>query len=240
MRMTDIGASFYEQCAQVISAAEEAELSVTQMQTTPRGRLRMTAPMSFGQRFVTEAVNDYLTYYPDVTVDLDLADRTANLVEEGYDLAIRIGRLTDSTMIARRLCDARAVVVGSPSYFAARSVPRTPADLGAHECLMYSYAADGDAWRFDGPDGPLSVRVRGRLRVNNGDALATAAIDGLGLAMLPDFIVADDIRNGRLVRALEDMCPSLGGVYAVYPENRHLSAKVRVFVEQLEATFSSR
>ncbi len=240
VRLTNVGAAFYEQCAQAVSAAEEAELAVTQMQPTPCGRLRVTAPISFGQRFVVDVVGDYLTYYPEVGVDLDLSDRTTNIIDEGYDLAIRIGRLPDASLIAQHPADPRPAPVGPPTYLAERGTPETPADLGTHDCLLYSDQLSGDHWTFDGPDGEIRVRVHGRLRSNNGDALAAAAGDGLGLALLPDFIVRDEIRAGRLVSVLASMCQRLGGVYAVYPENRHLSAKVRVFVDLLDATFSSR
>jgi len=241
MRLTEVGAAFHDRCAAIVTAAEEAELAVTQLQMTPRGRLRISAPVSLGQRYLTDVVDDYLTLYPDVEIELDLSDRFVDLVDEGYDLAIRVGALPDSSLVARKLADSRRVVVGSPSYLADHGVPQTPADVGAHECLLYTYSqVPADVWRFDGPDGEISIRVHGRLRTNNGDVLAAAAGDGIGIAMLPDFIVAAELRAGRLQAALSDMCQSLGGIYAVYPHNRHLSANVRLFVDELVATFASR
>jgi len=233
LRLTDVGAAFYAQCAEVVSAAQEAELAVTQLQPTPCGRLRVTAPVSFGQRVVVDVVDDFLTFYPEVSVDLQLSDRVANLVDEGYDLAIRIGGAPDSSLVSRHLVETRLVMVGSPSYLAAHGTPQTPADLGAHHCLLQSDRPAPDHWTFDGPDGEYRVRVHGRLRVNSIDALAAAASDGQGLAMLPDFAVRGEVQAGRLVSVLRDMCQRLGAVYAVYPDNRHLSAKVRVFVDLL-------
>ena len=240
MKPTDVGKAFYERCKAIVGAAEEAELSVTELSAVPRGRLRIAAPVALGQRYLNDVVGDYLTLYPEVRIELDLTDRAIDLHEEGVDLVLRVGARKDPSLIARQLLPARQIVVGAPRYFSTHPLPETPADVGAHACLLCGHDTPPDTWRFAGPDGEIAVRVEGRVTSNSLDALAAAACDGLGLAMLPDFVVADELRTGRLLPALDDWCPSLGGIHAVYPHDRHLSAKVRAFVDELVATFSSR
>ncbi|MCA9635137.1 MAG: substrate binding domain-containing protein, partial [Myxococcales bacterium] len=149
----------------------------------------------------------------------------------------RAAELPDSSLIGRRLCGSRRLVVGAPGYFRSRGRPQAPAELADHACLLYAYQASGDTWHLDGPAGPIAVRVRGRLRANNGDVLATAAREGLGLAFLPDFIVAGDLRAGRLEVALAEHCRSEAAIHAVYPQTRHLVPKVRAFVDHLARHF---
>jgi DNA-binding transcriptional LysR family regulator len=233
--LTEVGAAYYERCSAIVDAAREAEAAVTHQQTTPHGRLRLSAPMSFGQRYLDPVIAEFLRGHPNAELELDLDDRTIDVVDEGYDLAIRIGSISESSLVMRELLSSRFCIVASPGYLAKRGSPHTPDELFEHDCLLYSYQRSGDSWRFDGPDGPLQVRVTGRMRANNGDALAQAASAGLGLALLPDFIVEREISAGRLCTVLDDWCQQRVAVHAVYPHNRHLSAKVRVFVDLLEA-----
>ncbi len=237
LRMTEVGAAYFDRCLAVLAAAEEAERAVTRMQGVPRGRLRVSAPMSFGQRYLASSVARFLQDHPEVEVDLDLSDRMVDVVGEGFDVAIRVGALRDSSLIARRLAPSRSLVVGSPAYFHGRGRPRSPEELREHACLLYAYQASGDTWHFRGPSGPTAVRVQGRLRANNGDVLALAAQAGLGLALLPDFIVDADLRTGRLEPALAEFCRSEAVLHAVYPHARHLMPKVRAFVDLLAADF---
>ncbi len=230
--LTEVGQAFYERCARILDDLQEAELAVSRMQTTPTGTLRVTAPFSFGLEYVAPAVTDFLSAHSKLSVDLDYADRYVDIIGEGYDLAVRIGRLRDSTLIARKLAPMVPFVCGSPDYFARHGVPRTPEDLRQHACLLYTLQAGGSSWTFESPEGDeVSIRVEGRVQSNNGDALLSAARAGLGLAVLPDFIVYRDIREGRLQIALPEWINRSSAIWLIYPHNRHLSAKVRLFVD---------
>jgi DNA-binding transcriptional LysR family regulator len=237
LSLTEVGAAFYERCARILAEVEDAELAVGRLQDAPRGTLRINAPMSFGQLHLAPAVADFLDGHPDVAVDLTLNDRLVDLIEEGYDLAIRISQLADSSLIARRLVPMRRIVCGSPAYFARHGVPRHPRDLRQHNCLLYSYLPSVEEWQFVGPDGPVAVRAAGTLKANNGDVLETAMLAGLGVALQPTFIAARDLQAGRLVAVMPDYVNEAASVYAVYPHSRHLSAKVRAFIDFLAARF---
>lgn len=240
LSLTEAGTAFYEGCRQVVNDAEAAEAAVTHLARAPRGTLHVNAPMTFGQNHVAPAIPAFLAQYGDLAVDLQLNDRTVDLVEEGYDVAIRIGRLGDSTLIARRLAPLRTLLVAAPAYLARHGRPTDPMDLHHHECLIYSYLASGRTWHFKGSDGPLRVPVDGRLEANNGDALLAAAREGLGIARLPTFICGDDLRTGALEALLSDWVDtSDSAVYAVYPASRNVSPKVRVFIDFLAARFGA-
>lgn len=237
LSLTETGAAFYDRCARVVAEAQEAELAVTNLQSEPRGTLRVNAPMSFGHLHIAPAIPDFLTRYPEVRVDMTMNDRFVDLIDEGFDVAIRIARLTDSSLIARRLAPDRRVLCGAPAYFAKHGEPRTPDDLATHNCLSYAYVSDTDQWQFIDGEGTRAVSVRGNLRANNGDAIRQALLAGLGVAVLPAFIVGPDVQAGRLKEVLSDYLPNRASVYAVYPHSRHLSAKVRVFVDFLADRF---
>ncbi|MFQ5773456.1 MAG: LysR family transcriptional regulator [Kiloniellaceae bacterium] len=238
LSLTEAGAAFYQACRRVVAEAEAAELAVTHLAAAPRGRLKINAPMSFGVRHVGPALPEFMARYPEVAVDMVLNDRVVDLVEEGFDVGIRIVRLRDSSLIARRLAPNRRVLCAAPAYLAARGAPLSIEELSEHECLLYSYQVPDDSWRFTGPGGERQVRVRGRLRVNNGDALLAAAVGGLGIAWLPSFICGQELRAGRLVHLIPEWGdPGGAPVYAVYPASRNLSPKVRVFVDFLAERF---
>ena len=175
--------------------------------------------------------------HPDVAVELTLNDRIVDLVEEGYDVAVRIARLADSSLIARRLAPCRFVVCASPGYLKRHGQPEHPADLAQHNCLSYSYSAASDEWRLDGPDGSASVQLKGTLQANNGDALCAAAVAHAGIAILPTFITGSDMIAGRLIPILTQYQIPEAAIYAVYPSDRHLSPKVRSFVDFLVRRF---
>jgi DNA-binding transcriptional LysR family regulator len=221
-----------------VDEAEAAEQAVTHLAAAPRGVLRVNAPMSFGFLHVGPALPDFLSTCPELTLDLALNDRRVDLVEEGYDMAVRIGRLADSSLIARRLAPSRLLLCAAPGYLAARGRPSAPEELAEHDCLVYSYRNTSAHWQFRGPDGLRRVKITGRFRVNNGDALLAAVLGGLGVALLPSFIAGDALRAGRLERLLPSWREAEEhSVYAVYPAVRNLSPKVRVFVEFLAARF---
>lgn len=241
LSLTEAGRAFYDGCQQVASAADAAERAVSHLSEAPRGTLKVNAPMSFGRLHVGPALPGFLEAHPDLAIDLVLNDRIVDLVEEGFDVAVRIGRLEDSSLVARRLAPNRRVLAAAPAYLARHGAPDTPEDLARHDCLVYSYQSEGRAWRLRGPEGLRKVTPSGRLRVNNGDVLQAAAVGGLGVAFLPGFLAGADLRAGRLVRLLpawrdaED-----SAVHAVFPESRNLLPKVRVFVDFLAARFGER
>ncbi len=231
---TEIGQALFERCQRIAAEVEEAELAVTRLSAAPRGRLRVNSSMSFGHIFLAPLLPAFQALYPEVTVELTLNDRLVDVVEEGYDLAVRIARLGDSSLIARKLADARRIIAAAPAYLAQHGRPAAPADLAAHNCLTYSYVARPGVWRVGDADGAVhEVAVTGSLHTNNGDALRAAALGGLGIVDLPTFLVGDDIAAGRLVHLFPHYVDRFGGIYAVYPHNRHLSAKVRALVDFL-------
>jgi DNA-binding transcriptional LysR family regulator len=222
----------------VVAEAEAAEQAVTHLASAPRGRLRVNAPMSFGVRHISPALPEFLRRYPELAVDLSLNDRIVDLVEEGFDVGLRIAPLVDSSLVARRLAPNRAVLSAAPIYLQARGTPRDVGELEDHACLIYSYQVVGEAWRLVGPEGERRLKVSGPLRVNNGDAILAAALGGLGVALLPCFICGEDLRAGRLVRVLPDWeAPPDSTISAVFPAARHLSPKVRAFVDFLAERF---
>ena len=238
MSLTEVGRAYLARARAALEQLEEAERAVQSLQAEPRGTLRVAAPMGFGIRHLAPALPDYLKRHPDLGVDLDFNDRQVDLVEEGYDLAIRVARLADSSLVARRLAPCRRVVAAHPDYWDRHRRPARPEELAGHACLIYAYLANPDEWTFRGPDGPIRVRVRGRIRANNGDALVAAAAAGLGVSLVPTFHCSEELAAGRLETVLDDfMDDHAVSVYAVWPHNRHLSAKVRTFVDFLAERF---
>ena len=235
---TEAGRAYHERCVAILAELAEADGMVGALQARPSGRLRVNAPVSFGTLHLAEAIAGYMAAHPQVSIELTLNDRMVDLVEEGYDLAIRIGRLAPSSLVARRLAPCRLVACAAPSYLRRAGAPKAPADLAGHECLGYTYAPTRDAWRFVGPGGEESeVRVRGRLHANNGDALRAAALHGAGIVVLPSFIVGADLAAGRLRRVLPRHEAPPIAIHAVRPQGRHLSAKVRSFIDFLVPRF---
>jgi DNA-binding transcriptional LysR family regulator len=237
LSLTEAGAAYYERCARIVAEAEEADLAITHLQAEPRGVLLINAPMSFGIAHVAPAIPDFLARYPELRVDMSLNDRIVDLIDEGFDLAIRIGALADSSLIARRLAESRMVAVAAPDYLKRHGMPKRPEDLKRHNCLSYSYMPQERQWRFETEAGLRPVAVKGSFRANNGDAVRAAAVAGLGIAVLPSFIVGPDIRSGLLTPLLQDRMPLTTIVHAVYPHNRHLTVKVRAFVDFLADRF---
>jgi len=239
LSLTEAGRAYYERVRQVLADIDDMENAVGDMSARARGTLRINAPMSFGQLHLARAIAAYQNDQPEVEVDLTLNDRVVDIISEGFDLAIRIGRLSESSLVARRLAPVRLVVCGSPAYLERRGVPRIPADLSRHECLRYAYSADVDRWSFEHDGGTDTVRVKGGFSANNGDALRAAALAGRGIILQPTFIVGDDIRAGRLHTVLDDYRVAPLDVHAVYSHRQYLSAKVRTFVDFLAEYFGS-
>jgi DNA-binding transcriptional LysR family regulator len=236
---TEVGLTYYQNCLRILADVEESERAAGNLNATPRGILKVSAPFSFGIAHVAPAIADYLAAHADVSVELVLNDRVVDLLEEGFDLAIRIGELPDSTLIARRLTDTRAVLCASPQYLQRHGEPRGLDDLAGHNCLVYSLSGARGGWHFLDSDGrEEAVPASGRFVANNGDALRVLALRGGGIARLPIFVVADDLAAGRLVRLLPQYEAKRIPVHAVYPHGQFLSAKVRSFVEFIAARFA--
>jgi DNA-binding transcriptional LysR family regulator len=238
LTLTEAGRDYFARTSRVLADLAEADASVSQLQAAPRGRLRVNAPMSFGFLHLAPALGDFLALYPEVELDVTLTDRFVDLIDEGVDVAVRIGTLTDSSLVARRLAAVRLAMCASPDYLKARGTPRTPDDLKDHLLLNNSNIVPSRQWRFVSPDGkPWPVEVKGRLNCNNGDLLRVAALRGHGFVHLPTFIVGDDMKAGRLVSVLEPYISQDLTLNAVYPTARHLSPKVRAFVDFLSQRF---
>ncbi|MBT6096290.1 MAG: LysR family transcriptional regulator [Rhodospirillaceae bacterium] len=237
LSLTEVGQAYFERCRRIIEEAEEAEQAVTHLHAEPRGTLRVNVPMSFGILHVAEVLPAFMAQYPDLSVDLELNDRRVDLVDEGFDMAIRIGKLSDSTLVARRLAPCRIAVVASPDYWTKHGKPAHPEDLKHHRSLIYTLRSRPTEMQFRGPDGLISVNGTGRLRANNGNLLLTAAKAGTGVYICPTFFCGPGLKDGSLEEALIDYPPPETTVYAVWPQSRHLSAKVRAFVDFLVDAF---
>ncbi|MCK6454201.1 MAG: LysR family transcriptional regulator [Alphaproteobacteria bacterium] len=239
--LTEAGRDYYERAQRILAEVEDAEQAASSRVVHPRGLLRVNAPVSFGQTYLTPILPAFMLRWPELKVELTLIDRFVDLIDEGFDLAVRVAVPDGSPLIARRLCTARHVVAAAPSYLAARGTPQRPADLARHDCLLYLYLTTGDEWRFLGPDGrAFGVRVAGPLRANNGDALRHAAAAGLGVLYSPDFLIADMLQRGVLLPVLADWRTPELAIQAVYPPGRPLGAKVRVFIDFLVETLAHR
>ncbi|MES2319891.1 MAG: LysR family transcriptional regulator [Pseudomonadota bacterium] len=233
LSLTETGRVFYERSTQIIGDVEEAEQIAGQMTRRPQGVLRVTLPLSYGQHRLATIIGNYTLAYPQVQLDISLSDRKVDLIEEGFDLAIRIGAMPQSDLIARKIGGVHSVVCASPAYLALHGTPDTPAALAQHACLGYTLSGTGAEWRLEGPGGPLTVPISGPIRADNGDIIRLAALGGAGILFQPRFIVDDDLDAGRLVRILPEWESAQMGIYAVYPSRKHLSAKVRTFVDFL-------
>lgn len=231
---TDIGHAYFDKAKNALSAAADADALATAMQGAPLGELKISAPISFGLRYVAPALASFLRQYEDVSARLEFDDRVADLVSDGFDLAIRIGDLPDSTLMARKLAETEMNICASPSYIERHGAPQTIDDLNDHELLHYSLLSSGASWRLQDADGQeRSFRTSGRLSINNGDALAQAARDGLGVVLSPNFICGDDLASGALQEVLTDHRPPALGIYAIYPAGKFTQPKLRVFVDHL-------
>lgn len=236
--LTETGRSFYERCGQILAELDEAERAVAQEAAAPRGTIRLTTSINFGMHQVTPAIASFMARHAEVRFDVSLSDRIVDIVEEGFDLAIRIGTTGAENVVARKLGETRLVACASPDYLSKRGAPARPEDLARHNCLTYEYALR-DAWTFrDAAGREHAVRVAGSLNSNNGDLNAAAAVEGVGITLEPDFIVGAHLRSGSLVPVLEDFAAPVSPIYAVYPSRRFLPVKIRAFVDFLVERFS--
>ncbi|WP_045834958.1 LysR family transcriptional regulator [Hyphomicrobium sp. 99] len=234
---TEAGLAYYERCMAILAQVEETEAQVSRLHDEPKGTLKVNAPMSFGTLYLGNAIADLMILYSDLKVELTLTDRLVDPLEEGADVTVRIGMPTDSSLIARRITPARIVLVASPDYIATHGEPETPGDLVGHRCLSYGHTTSLQRWHLTVNGEPVSVSVASCMSSNNGDALRDAAVKGIGIAILPTFIVGNDIAAGRLKVVLPHNCPPDLTIHALYAPNRYLAAKTRVFIDFLVDRF---
>lgn len=240
LNLTDVGASYLERCQEVLLDIEEMEAAVTHLQTQPKGVLKISAPPVIGATHVTRAVVDFLKIHPDIKVDIALQSSPGDMIDEGIDVAIILGTLDDTSMVARRLATSPVVVCGSPEYLAKNGVPKTPEDLMNHSCLVNWAIPPRHKWQFRNDQGLKIINVSGRLQANAAHSTRIAAINGLGLVMLPTYIVGGDIEKGLLKVVLENYASKPLDIHAVYPHRRYLSAKVRTFLDFLQEWLEPR
>lgn len=238
LTLTDDGRIFYEHARRTLETAQEAESAVGRRRSKPSGRLRLAASGVFARLHIIPRLPRFMARYPDIEIDLVMGDGFSDLVEEGIDLAVRVGIVTDASLIARRIGVTRRSVVATPGYVARRGSPRTPEDLKEHDCIVYTRLATGANWTFAMPEGPLIVPVRGSFIVNNTEGVRAAILDGLGIGYVPVWHFVDqEIATGKLVVLLKDCEPPAQPITAVYPSRRFLAPKVRAMIDFLAAEF---
>jgi len=233
LSLTESGAAYLERVKNILADIEETELAVSTLSSEPRGTLKLTAPTSFGAFHLARAIGGYNQIFPQVQIEMFLTERLHDLAEDGLDLAIHVGHLEDSSLIAKRLASTRMVVCGSPAYFGKYGLPKTPEDLVDHKCLIFSPRTPTNEWSFKKDNKQFNVRVSGDIRSNIGDALRVASMQDSGLIQLPTYMTGLDIKAGRLQVVLEDYEPPESPINALYLHRKHLSAKVRTFVDYL-------
>ena len=237
MSLTEAGAIFYEHCARIVEEEAQARLAVGRFHSGPRGQLRVAASVAFGTLHIAPALPAFLASHPEIRVDMVIGDGLVDLADEGFDVGVRIVASPGDNLVARRLAPVNRKICATPGYFKRHGIPRTPADLASHNCLTYTHSSPHDLWRLRGPEGDIEVRASGNLRLNDDEALSAAVLGGLGVALLPTFIVGRDLQAGRLRAVLSDYVPAERHIHAVWLPTRHLPSKVRAFVDFLRERF---
>jgi DNA-binding transcriptional LysR family regulator len=237
LSMTSEGQAYYLRCKEILAAVQEAEAEVGSSTLEAHGPLRIGAPQTFGALHLAGLWGRFAAENPQVTLDIVLSDRTVDLVEEGYDLVVRIARLAESSLVSRPLARTRMVLCASPQYLATRGVPTHPQELVGHDVISYSYWASGNTWTFHGGAGEVSVRTTSRIHANNGDTCRAAALAHQGIILQPDFLVYEDLKAGSLVELMPDFRAAELGIFAVYPTRKQLPLKVRRLVDFLVEAF---
>lgn len=238
MNLTDTGRAFYHQAVRILDDVLEAEIATSQAHGTLKGSLKIALPSSFGLMHMGPVINDFLKHHPQIEFDLDFNDREVDLIQEGFDLAIRIANLPDSSLIARRFTQVKTVICASPDYLEQMGTPQSPDELIDHQCLVYSLLRDFDYWHFTDTNGKeIKARVRPYLKASTGEFLKEAAVAGRGIILVPTFIAYKEIESGALVSLLKEYGTQQIDAYAIYPQTRHLSQRVRTFVDLLVKRF---
>jgi DNA-binding transcriptional LysR family regulator len=239
LSLTDEGRTFFTRVKDVLSAIDEAESELTARSVEPSGLVRVNAPLTFGTMHLAPLWAPFVDAHPKVSLDVTLSDRTVDLVEEGYDLAVRIATSPGSNVVSRKLASTRVVLCASPRYLQAHGTPQHPRDLSKHAVISYAYWSGGDEWTFTGPQGPVSVKVRSRIHANNGDTCRIAALADQGIILQPDFLIGADLRRDTLVELLPKFRSVELGIHVVYPTRKHLPLKLRRLIDFLVAAFRS-
>lgn len=240
LSLTEYGEVYRDHCLRILQEVALADDNMDKFTAEPRGKLKINAPMSFGMLHLAPLLPGFLAAHPQVDIDLILNDRRVDLIDEGFDLAVRIGALDDSNLIARKLATSSIICAASPIYLKKRRAPAHPDDLKNHNCLRYTLSRSGDEWRFAKGNDTRNVAVSGRIAGNNGDVLRQAAILGEGIIYQPRFLTDDAVSSGKLVEILGDWQTMSIDIFAVYPESRHVSAKLRVFIDCMVQAFKGR
>lgn len=234
MSLTDTGKQYYDRCVYILDELSETESTIRDQQSQPVGVLRINAPVTYGERCIVPALWEFLAKYPELKIDMIMDDHYVDLVKDGVDMAIRVGPMTDSCLIARKIGDSPRVTVASPDYIEKYGVPDNLSDLKNHDCIVYTLLTTYDEWHFSGPDGKQIVRVSGRFSVNNPGAIRQAVLAGQGIAVTPTWLMNDCIESGKVEVILKDYIPTPLDVHAVYPERRFVPTKVKVFINYLK------
>lgn len=237
LSLTEEGEVFHARCLELLGGVDEAEAEITSRSGEATGLLKVSAPVSFGLLHLAPLWAPFMARHPKVILDVTLSDRMVDLVEESFDVAVRIARLPSSSLISRKLSSTRLVLCASPGYLKAHGAPAQPSDLAGHAIAAYSLLAMGDVWEFEGPDGRVSVKVKPRMRSNSGDTCRAVALGHQGLVIQPSFLVSDDLRSGALVEVMPAFRPLEMGIYAVYPTRKHVLPKVRLLIDHLAEAF---
>lgn len=240
LSLTPEGEVFHERCKQLLAGVDEAEAELTARAGEAVGQLRINVPVTFGLLHLAPLWPAFMALHPKVTLDVTLADRMVDLVDEGYDLAVRIARLQTSTLVSRRLTSTRLILCASPEYLRRHGTLDHPSGLAQHAVIGYTLLASGDQWDFEGPTGPLSVKVHPHMRTNSGDTCCAAAVQHQGIVLQPSFLVGAHLASGALVELLPQFRSIELGVYAVYPSRKHLTPKVRLLIDFLADAFRTR
>ena len=238
LSLTEEGSVFNIRCRELLSGVEEAEAEVTSRAGAAQGLLRVNVPVTFGIQHLASLWGKFHTQHPQVRLDVTLSDRIVDVVEEGYDLAIRIAELPSSSLISKRLAKTRIVLCASPEYLASHGTPSHPAELNDHATIAYSYWSTKDAWLFEGPEGPVNITIKPWVQTNNGDTCRAIALANQGIILHPTFLIGDDLAAGRLVEILPEYRSIELGIYAIYPTRKHIAPKVRALVNFLADQFS--
>ena len=237
VNLNHTGTAYFERCNELLQQFDELESSVTAQHVSPRGKIRISAPTAFGELHLVPALKDFLQLHPDIVVDADLSNRKVSLVEEGFDLAIRIGQLPDSSMVAKKLASMRVSVCASKEYLATHGTPQHPSDLANHNCFVDHNFRGGRHWPFVVDGKPLKVEVGGSFQSNSPGSISKMVLAGLGIGLSPMYIISTHLVAGRLVTLFDDYEANQFGVYAIYPHRKHLSRRVRVLVDFLAERF---
>lgn len=237
LSLTSEGQAFYQRCKEILTLIQESESEIASRTAEPSGLLRVNAPLTFGVLHLAALWGQFADLHPRVTFDITLSDRVVDLVDEGYDLAVRIGALPDSLLVSRQLARTRMLLCASPDYLLRHGTPQHPRDLLGHQVISYSYWSRRDEWQFSGPEGEVTVKTQPRIHANNGDTCRAAALQHQGVILQPSFLVANDLQQGTLVELLPGYRAIELGIYAVYPTRKHLPLKVRRLVDFLVEAF---